>query len=68
MDHTVPGMIEPGRLYVAEEARTRLRIGKLGWKKLRDGGLPVVRHGRTAYVFGDDLLDVLRKKRKPAHE
>ena len=51
-----PGVIEPGRLYVASEARQRLRIGRLGWKRLREAGLPVVYQGRQAYVFGDDLL------------
>lgn len=56
-----PGVIEPGKLYVAEEARQRLRIGKVTWRELRRAGLPVTRCGRQAYVFSDDLLRVFRK-------
>ncbi len=55
-----PGVIEPGRLYVASEARQRLRLGATAWKKLRARGLPVIREGRQAYVFGDDLLRLFR--------
>lgn len=53
-----PGIIEPGKLYVAEEARQRLRMGRKAWKELRDAGLRVIYKGRQAYVFGDDLLRV----------
>ena len=56
-----PGVIEPGKLYVAEEARQRLRIGKAAWRELRRAGLPVTRRGRQAYVFGDDLLAAFRQ-------
>ena len=56
----VPGIIEPGRLYTAIEARSRLRMGLATWKQLRADGLPVVRRGRQAYVFGDDLLRMFR--------
>ena len=38
-----PGVIEPGRLYLAKEARERLRIGPAAWRELRDGGLQVIR-------------------------
>jgi hypothetical protein len=57
-----PGVIEPGRLYVAEEARQRLRIGKTAWRELRRAGLMVTRRGRQAYVFSDDLLAIFRKQ------
>ncbi len=60
-----PGVIEPGRLYAADEARRRLRLGDLGWKRLRDAGLPVVRRGRSTYVFGDDLIALIGREREP---
>ena len=49
-----PGVIEAGNLYVAKEARQRLQIGQATWRQLCADGLPVVRRGRQAYVFGDD--------------
>jgi len=58
----VPGVIEPGRLYVVREARERLRLGPATWRKLLAGGLRVVREGRQAYVFADDLLRILRDR------
>ena len=60
-DSDKPGVIEPGKLYVAEEARQRLRIGCKAWRDLRTCGLKVIRRGRQAYVFGDDLLTIFRK-------
>jgi hypothetical protein len=60
-DSNNPGVIEAGNLYVAEEARQRLRIGCKAWRDLRANGLKVVRRGRQAYVFGDDLLAIFRK-------
>ncbi len=62
----VPGVIEPGKLYVAKEARQRLRIGETTWKQLCAEGLTVVRRGRQAYVFGDDLLRLFRKAQREA--
>jgi hypothetical protein len=59
-----PGVIEPGRLYLVAEARRRLRLGDIAWKKLRQRGLPVVRQGRQGYVFGDDLLRLFRKEQE----
>lgn len=56
-----PGVIEPGTLYLVEEARGRLRIGDWGWRKMRRAGLKVVRQGKRAYVFGDDLLAYFAK-------
>ena len=61
------GVIEPGNLYVAEEARRRLRIGRKTWKDLRDAGLPVRYVGRTCYVWGGDLVDALRPSAEVAH-
>ena len=57
-DSDTPGVIEPGKLYVAEEARQRLRIGATAWRKLRKSGLQIIRRGRQAYVFSDDLLAI----------
>ena len=57
----LPGVIEPGKLYVAQEARARLRIGRKAWEQLCSDGLEVVRRGRQAYVFGDDLLRIFRE-------
>lgn len=59
-----PGVIEPGRLYLASEAKQRLKIGVAGWKSLRNDGLKIIRRGRNAYVFGDDLLKLFSEERK----
>ena len=57
MHHTSPaGVIEPGTLYLAEEARARLKVGDWAWRQMRRRGLRVIRQGRRAYVLGDDLL------------
>ena len=56
-----PGEIEPGKLYTAQEARDRLRIGVVGWRKLRRAGLPVIQRGRQVYVFSDDVLRLFRE-------
>ena len=61
-DSDRPGVIEPGKLYVAEEARQRLRIGCKASRNLRASGLKVIRRGRQAYVFGDDLLAIFTEK------
>ena len=55
-----PGFVEPGVLYLAEEARHRLNMGTWAWRKARRAGLQVVYLGRDAYVFGDDLLAFFR--------
>lgn len=55
MSHTI-GVIEPGRLYLAEEAKRRLKIGEWGWRKMRRGGLRIIYQNKRAYVLGDDLL------------
>ncbi len=65
-DTNSPGVIEPGRLYVAEEARQRLRIGREAWRELRRAGLNVTHRGRQAYVFSDDLLAIFRKQQEVA--
>ena len=51
-----PGVIEPGSLYLVDEVRRRLKLGDWAWRKMRRAGLPIVRQGKRAYVFGDDLL------------
>jgi hypothetical protein len=55
----VPGVIEPGRLYTATEARQRLRLGDGTWRELKREGLRVRRIGRCCYVLGDDLIALL---------
>lgn len=55
------GVIEPGRLYLATEARRRLKIGEWGWRKMRRAGLRVIYQGKRAYVLGDDLLTFFRE-------
>jgi len=62
----VPGVIEPGKLYVAKEAKQRLRIGDTTWRQLCAEGLTVVRRGKQTYVFGDDLLQLFRKAQEAA--
>ena len=64
-DNDKSGVIEPGNLYVAEEARRRLRIGCKAWRELRASGLEVIRRGRQAYVFGDDLLSIFERTGGP---
>lgn len=59
--NSVPGAIEPGSLYLADEARQRLRMGTWAWRQARRAGLQVVYHGRNAYVFGDDVLAYFRR-------
>jgi hypothetical protein len=60
----IPGVIEPGRLYLAEEARRRLRLGDWSWRRMRRDGLPVIYYGQRAFIFGDDLLDYFKRKKK----
>lgn len=50
------GVIEPGRLYLAEDVRRRLRNGDWGWRQMRRDGLRVIYQGKRSYVFGDDIL------------
>jgi len=65
MDATkTPSSIEPGRLYLAREAKQHLRIGESGWKSLCEDGLRVIRYGRNSYVFGEDILRVFFEQRE----
>lgn len=64
MDDKSPGVIEPGRLYVAKEARQRLRLGMPAWRQLCREGLPIIHRGRQAYVMGDDLLKLFAELRE----
>lgn len=56
------GYIEPGVLYTASEARSRLGLGDWAWRKLRRDGLHVIRHGGRAYVWGADLISLIRRQ------
>ncbi len=56
MKSELPGIIEPGKLYLADEAKRRLRIGEWGWRKMRRAGLRVIYQNNRAYVMGDDLI------------
>jgi hypothetical protein len=62
VDSKPDGVIEPGKLYVVSEARERLRLGLPAWRQLCRDGLPVVRVGRQAYVFGDELLKAFQRE------
>jgi hypothetical protein len=64
VDNSKPGIIEPGKLYRAQEARDRLRLGATSWRELRARGLPVIRQGRQFYVLGDDLLRLFSEQRE----
>ena len=56
----VPGVISPGCLYTATEARKRLGMGAWAWRKLRRGGLPVIYVGGKSFVLGDDVIAFFR--------
>jgi hypothetical protein len=60
----VPFLIEPGVLYLASEARRRLRIGDWAWREMRRDGLNVIYRGKQAYVFGDDVLAFFREQKE----
>ena len=59
-----PGVIEPGRLYLAADVRSRLRIGDWSWRRMRREGLEVIYVGQRAFILGDDLLDYFKRKKK----
>jgi len=59
MSNATSGTIDPGQLYLADEARQRLRLGNTSWRRLRKQGLRVVRFGRNVYVRGDELIRAL---------
>ncbi len=59
-----PAVIEPGRLYLAREARARLRLGMPAWRELVQRGLRTVRVGRNAYVLGDDLIRAFAEQQR----
>ena len=61
-----PGVIEPGRLYTAEEVKQRLRLGPKAWRELKRDGLRVVGRGRQCYVLGDDVIRLFGSK-PPQH-
>jgi hypothetical protein len=67
MRNDLPGVIEPGRLYVVAEARQRLRLGDTSWRKLRKTGLKIIYQGRQAYVFSDDLLRLFAQLQTDQH-
>lgn len=58
----VPGFIESGCLYVASEAKERLRIGAWAWRQLRRQGLRVIKVGRQSYVLGDADIEHFRQR------
>lgn len=68
MQEDAPGVIEPGRLYLAKEARQRLKIGDKTWRDLKAQGLETVRVGKQIYVFSDDLLRLFREQQEQTNE
>lgn len=55
-----PGYIAPGHVYVADEVRSRLRIGAWAWRSMRRAGLRVRYVGGRAYVLGDDVIEFFK--------
>lgn len=53
------GVIEPGRLYTAAEAKRRLKLGPKTWRDLKRDGMKIVSRGRHQFVTGDELIRVL---------
>ena len=58
----VPGTIEPGILYIVNEAKERLRAGPTTWAKLCERGLRIHKVGVKSYVLGDDLIQAVRQE------
>lgn len=56
MKNEAPGVIEPGRLYLSSEVRSRLRLGDHAFRMLRRAGLPVIYSGNQSYLLGDDVI------------
>jgi hypothetical protein len=63
----MPGLIEPGCIVLASEARRCLRLGPKAWKGLRDAGLPIRYVGRQAFVLSDDLIEALKPEKAVTH-
>lgn len=68
MKSEAPGLIEPRCLYLASEARSRLKIGDWAWRQMRRSGLRTIRQGNRVYVLGDDLLDFFSRQREGGGE
>jgi hypothetical protein len=51
-----PGVIEPGCILTAEEARARLRFGCWAWRALRRAGLRTITVSGRSFVLSDDLI------------
>jgi hypothetical protein len=58
----LPGFIEPGCLYLASEAKGRLKMGTWAWRQLRRQGLRTIQVGTRSYVFGDDIIEHFRQR------
>jgi hypothetical protein len=56
------GLVPPGALLTAEEAKRRLGIGDWAWRKMRRDGLRVLRVSGRAFVLTDDLIEFLRTR------
>jgi hypothetical protein len=56
-----PMEIHPDVLYEHSEALRRLRWGKSAFRTARRNGLPVSYISRRAYVYGQDLIDYIRR-------
>ena len=58
----LPGFIEPGCLYLASEAKGRLKMGTWAWRQLRRQGLRTIQVGTRSYVLGDDIIEHFRQR------
>ncbi len=56
----LPGVVEPGRLYLCSEVRSRLRLGDHAFRSMRRAGLRVIYSGNQAYLLGDDVIAYFR--------
>ena len=61
------GEISATSAYTLDEAQRRSRCGAASFRRMRAMGLPVYYHGRTAFVFGSDLLKFIREHGKDEH-
>lgn len=58
-----PGVIPPGALLTAVEAKRRLRLGDWAWRRMRRAGLPVVYIGNKSYILSDDLVSFFEQQK-----
>ncbi len=60
----ITGIIVPGSLLTAEEAKRRLGLGDWAWRTMRRQGLCVVRMSGKTFVLADDLIQFAKTKKE----